>query len=279
MDYLQTLGIQRWQKNPVFFDKTQSANELTNQRASELDVDVDGQIIDTAAVLDDRDSVNGEVNAETNVEARAESALNKKEAQQDSSVQKSELDAVSPIAQAPKEQSYEELQAQQQNGQLCTSCASQGSLSGEGSNQAKWVFVCEEPTANNLQHQSFYQGRSGQLLEAILAAIGLDKGDVYVTSLNKCIKQNNQSDSTRQCRVILEAEIKHIGADYIVGFGESVTQYLLKRNDTLDVLCQQIHTHIPTGAKFVPSYALTQLLEQPKQKRITWHNLCDAMQA
>lgn len=325
MDYLQTIGIQRWQPSPAYFDKTQSANqensELNDESHTSLAADLSEEANQSQHTqhtqhseeqqqpITTSQSGNKSSNkTESQTENQPESQL---EPSQDSAallssdsanLQSNDIDIstahqqqpqeqiapeLTPLGQTPSEQissenSYTMLLEQHQNGTLCTSCASQGYLLGEGQKsteqeQPKWLFICEQPTANNLTHQSYYQGRSGQLLDAMLAALGLDKADVYVTSLNKCINANDHSATARQCSLLLEAEIKQTGASYIVGFGQQVAQFVLKRNDNIDVLCQQVHTYFPTGATFVPSHALPDLLDQPQQKRVTWRNLCDAI--
>ena len=57
---------------------------------------------------------------------------------------------------------------------------------GEGNPQARLVFVGEGPGAEEDATGRPFVGRAGQLLDKIIAAIGLAREDVYIANIVKC---------------------------------------------------------------------------------------------
>lgn len=63
---------------------------------------------------------------------------------------------------------------------------------GVGSRTAQWMFVGEAPGADEDRQGEPFVGRAGQLLNAMIAALGLKREEVYIANVLKCLRYNAQ---------------------------------------------------------------------------------------
>ena len=63
---------------------------------------------------------------------------------------------------------------------------------GEGSHSAKIMFVGEAPGKNEAKTGRPFCGRAGKVLDNLLASVGIDRQDVYVTNIVKDRPQGNR---------------------------------------------------------------------------------------
>ena len=79
----------------------------------------------------------------------------------------------------------------------CTRCALSATrtkaVPGEGSPTAAIVFIGEGPGYHEDQQGRPFVGPAGQLLDKLLASIGLKRADVYITNMVKCRPPNNRA--------------------------------------------------------------------------------------
>jgi DNA polymerase len=156
-----------------------------------------------------------------------------------------------------------------------------------------WLFVGEAPgEEEDLQGQPFV-GRSGQLLDRMLAAMGLQRErQVFMTNVVKCrppMNRDPQPHEVHQCSPYLLRQIELLQPRMIVALGRLAAHAVLEQGGCLadskaaplGRLRGQVHTgqfggvHIPVVATFHPSY----LLRSPAEKSKAWADLCLAMQA
>jgi DNA polymerase len=156
-----------------------------------------------------------------------------------------------------------------------------------------WLFVGEAPgEEEDLQGQPFV-GRSGQLLDRMLAAMGLQRErQVFITNVVKCrppMNRDPQPHEVHQCSPYLLRQIELLQPRMIVALGRFAAHAVLEQGGCLadskaaplGRLRGQVHTgqfggvHIPVVATFHPSY----LLRSPAEKSKAWADLCLAMQA
>ena len=69
---------------------------------------------------------------------------------------------------------------------------------GEGSNKAEIMFVGEAPGAQEDQEGKPFVGRAGKFLNEMLATIGLDREDVYITNIVKCRPPENRDPTDEE---------------------------------------------------------------------------------
>ena len=108
----------------------------------------------------------------------------------------------------------------------CTRCTlSQkrtNAVPGEGSRSADVVFVGEGPGFHEDQQGRPFVGPAGRLLDELLASVGLDRKDVYITNMVKCRPPNNRDPlpgEIEACKPFLDEQIEMIAPKVVVALG------------------------------------------------------------
>jgi uracil-DNA glycosylase family 4 len=146
---------------------------------------------------------------------------------------------------------------------------------GVGSASAEWMFIGEAPgVQEDLQGEPFV-GRAGQLLNAMLAAIGLAREQVYIANVLKCRPPNNRDPQPHEvdcCEPYLLRQIELINPSIILALGRHAAHSLLKSDLPLAKLRGRRLTYhaIPLVVTYHPAY----LLRNPVDKRKAWDDLC-----
>jgi DNA polymerase len=147
---------------------------------------------------------------------------------------------------------------------------------GVGDRQADLLIVGEGPGHDEDIRGEPFVGRSGQLLDRMLAAIGFTREQVYITNIVKCRPPNNRDPKqleAQQCRAFLEAQIELIAPKVILSVGRVSAHNLLASNLPVGKLIPQMHklpgTEIPLKVTYHPAY----LLRNPSAKAIVWQDL------
>lgn len=146
---------------------------------------------------------------------------------------------------------------------------------GVGNRSARWLFVGEAPGADEDRQGEPFVGRAGQLLNAMLFAIGLKREDVYIANVLKCRPPNNrdpQPNEVAHCEPYLIRQIELIRPRLIVALGRHAAHSLLKTEVPLARLRgQRLSYH---GTPLVVTYHPAYLLRTPADKRRAWDDLC-----
>lgn len=147
---------------------------------------------------------------------------------------------------------------------------------GVGDIQADLLIVGEGPGHDEDLRGEPFVGRSGQLLDRMLAAIGIAREQVYITNIVKCRPPNNRDpkvDEAQRCRNFLEAQIKLIKPRVILAVGRVSAHNLLDSNLPVGKLIRDMHrlpgSDIPVKVTYHPAY----LLRNPSAKAIAWQDL------
>lgn len=147
---------------------------------------------------------------------------------------------------------------------------------GIGDCKADLLIVGEGPGHDEDIRGEPFVGRSGQLLDRMLAAIGIAREQVYITNIVKCRPPNNRDpklEEAHQCRKFLEAQIKQIAPRVILSVGRVSAHHLLGSTQPVGKLIKQMHqlpgTDIPLKVTYHPAY----LLRNPSAKAIAWQDL------
>ena len=145
---------------------------------------------------------------------------------------------------------------------------------GVGNPAASWMFIGEAPGADEDRQGEPFVGRAGQLLNAMLFAMGLKREEVYIANVLKCRPPGNrdpQPEEVAQCEPYLIRQIERIRPKLIVALGRHAAHSLLKTDVPLARLRgQRLSYHgIPLIVTYHPAY----LLRSPGEKRKAWEDL------
>jgi uracil-DNA glycosylase len=165
----------------------------------------------------------------------------------------------------------------------CTSCAlhvkRNKTVFGIGDENADWLFVGEGPGADEDTQGEPFVGQAGKLLDSMLAAIHLKRGDnVYIANVVKCRPPGNRNPEPAEalaCEPYLHRQIELIQPKLIVALGKVAAVNLLAREASVASLRNKVHQYrgIPLIVTYHPAYLLRSLAEKAR----AWEDLCFAV--
>jgi DNA polymerase len=145
---------------------------------------------------------------------------------------------------------------------------------GDGSPTARLMFVGEGPGADEDAQGIPFVGKAGQLLNNMIAAMGLARADVYIANIVKCRPPGNRVPEpveANTCSQFLLRQIDVVQPEVIVALGATAAMYLLGVKQSLSSLRGRWHTC--RGAKLAVTYHPAFLLRDPRQKAEAWKDL------
>lgn len=154
----------------------------------------------------------------------------------------------------------------------------------DGAPSARIMFVGEAPGAEEDRIGKPFVGRSGQLLDRMLAAIGFDRSSVYIANIVPWRPPGNRTPTPQEvaiCKPFIERQIELVDPDILVCLGGPSTQNLLNvRDGILRTRGRWFSYNLPGRqiralATLHPAY----LLRQPLQKRLAWRDFQSLKQA
>jgi len=163
----------------------------------------------------------------------------------------------------------------------CALCESRThTVFGTGNAHAQWMIVGEAPGAQEDLLGEPFVGKSGQLLDAMLRAIGLTREastaaqQVYIANTLKCRPPGNRNPlpgELARCEPFLVRQIELVRPRIIVAMGRFAVQALLRSNEPVGRLRGQIHRYhdVPLVVTYHPAY----LLRNPLDKARAWDDL------
>jgi uracil-DNA glycosylase len=141
---------------------------------------------------------------------------------------------------------------------------------GVGARSAPWLLVGEGPGAEEDQQGEPFVGQAGKLLDAMLAAMKLQRGrEVYIANVVKCRPPGNRTPSTDEalaCAPFLDRQIALIQPKLIVALGKTAVTRLTGSEASMASLRGTLHEYhgIPVVATYHPAYLLRNLPEKLK---------------
>lgn len=156
---------------------------------------------------------------------------------------------------------------------------------GVGNPQADWLIIGEAPGADEDAQGEPFVGRAGQLLNAMLFAIGLRREQVYIANILKCRPPGNRDprpEEVQCCESYLFRQIALLQPKIILAVGRIAAQNLLKTDTPIGKLRGQLHRFGATDIPVVVTYHPAYLLRSPTEKRKAWADLqfaCDVLRA
>ena len=105
----------------------------------------------------------------------------------------------------------------------CTLCEKRtNAVPGEGSRTADIMFIGEGPGFNEDRDGRPFVGPAGQLLDQLLASIGLSREEVYITNMVKCRPPNNRDplpSEIQACQPYLDRQLEMVSPKVLVTLG------------------------------------------------------------
>jgi len=186
--------------------------------------------------------------------------------------------------------SLDEIAAEIQQCQQCGLCSGRTqAVAGQGVSSPEILVVGEAPGEQEDRDGVPFVGRSGQLLDNMLRAIGHDRTrTVFITNVVKCrppANRNPKDEEILACQPFLQRQIELLKPKIILAMGRFAAHTLLDTDAALQNLRQQSLSItapdqssgqiIPVVVTYHPSY----LLRRPVDKRLAWEDLKRVRQA
>lgn len=148
----------------------------------------------------------------------------------------------------------------------------------DGNPDADVMFIGEAPGREEDLQGTPFVGRAGQLLDRMLAAIGLDRGTAYITNMIPWRPPGNRTPAPHEielCRPFIERHVTLAAPKIVVMLGNVATKSLLNtdkgilslRGNWMEYMSGT--TPVPAMPTLHPAY----LLRNPAQKRLVWADL------
>ena len=164
----------------------------------------------------------------------------------------------------------------------CTACGlhktRKQTVLGVGDEHADWLLVGEAPGAEEDARGEPFVGQAGRLLDNMLAAIGLARGEnVYICNVLKCRPPGNRNPDpfeVAQCTPHLLRQLELIRPKLILAMGRFAVQALLNTEASIASLRGRLHRYqgVPLIVTYHPAYLLRNLPDKAK----AWEDLCFA---
>ena len=155
---------------------------------------------------------------------------------------------------------------------------------GTGDPNAALMFIGEGPGADEDEQGLPFVGRAGQLLNNMIAAMGLKREQVYIANIVKCRPPGNRTperDECDTCSPFLMRQIRVVRPKVIVALGATAAKNLLAVNDSMASLRGRFYdfspprnsSEEPFDCKLAVTYHPAFLLRDPRQKSEAWKDL------
>lgn len=184
----------------------------------------------------------------------------------------------------------------------CTRCplgsTRLNAVPGEGNVNARLMFVGEGPGFDEDRQGRPFVGRAGQLLDKMIAAMGLKREDVFIANIAKCHPMvdpqhpenhgNDRAPNAEEiafCRKYIEKQISIILPEYVVALGGVSAKALIADAKSLGALRGKFHNlsldsvSLARPVKILATYHPAALLRNPGWKKDAWADLQMVMAA
>jgi uracil-DNA glycosylase len=147
----------------------------------------------------------------------------------------------------------------------------------DGNPEARVMFLGEAPGADEDRIGKPFMGRSGQLLDKMMKAIGLDRTSAYIGNIVPWRPPGNRNPTPQEvavCRPFVERQIELVDPDIIVCLGAPATQTLTGTKDGILRTRGRLFPYklLSREVKLLATLHPAFLLRQPVQKRLAWRD-------
>lgn len=189
-------------------------------------------------------------------------------------------EAFSEVIQNENEEEAVDWPTLQSNVGSCTACGlcetRTQTVFGVGNQKAEWLVIGEAPGADEDRLGEPFVGKAGQLLNAMLLAVGLPRNQVYIANILKCRPPRNRdpaSDEVASCEGYLKQQILLVQPKIILAVGRIAAQNLLKTDTPIGKMRGQKYTYGDSDIPVIVTYHPAYLLRSPREKRKAWIDL------
>ncbi len=167
----------------------------------------------------------------------------------------------------------------------CTACGlcrgRTQTVFGVGNQAAHWMIVGEAPGEQEDRLGEPFVGRSGQLLDNMLLALGLTRVEddpsrqVFIANALKCRPPGNRNPTPEElatCEPFLIRQVALVRPRIILAMGRFAVQSLLRSSEPIGRLRGKVHRY--QGVPLVVTYHPAYLLRNPLEKARAWDDLC-----
>ncbi|HWS74738.1 MAG TPA: uracil-DNA glycosylase, partial [Quisquiliibacterium sp.] len=196
--------------------------------------------------------------------------------------------AVAPQGLAPDAAAmgWSELRSAVEACEACGLCRTRNrTVFGAGPQEARWLVVGEAPGADEDASGEPFVGQAGRLLDAMLAAIDLDRArNVFIANVVKCRPPGNRNplpDEAASCLPYLRRQIELLSPDLVLLLGRVAAHSLLETDAGVGSLRGRVH-RLRVGAREIPAVVTwhpSYLLRRPEDKALAWADLCLARES
>ena len=146
---------------------------------------------------------------------------------------------------------------------------------GEGSLDARIIFIGEAPGSNEDMQGRPFVGRAGMFLDELLSSVGLKREDVFIANILKCRppgNRNPKAEEIRSCTSYLDRQIATIAPETICPMGNFATSYILEKYGLKPEPIGRIHgksfriKNLLLDARIIPLYHPASAVYNPKMK-------------
>ena len=199
------------------------------------------------------------------------------------SVPQPQTSSVAPSGKPVDTMNWDELKAEVANCVKCGLCKKRtNTVFGVGDEKAKWLFIGEGPGRSEDARGEPFVGPAGKLLDNMLAALGLRRGDnAYIANIVKCRPTDPHGkdrpptpEETASCVPYLLRQIALIQPTVIVALGKTAALSLLGLDASTPVSSLRGKLHRYADLPLIVTYHPAYLLRTPGDKRKTWADLC-----
>jgi len=151
----------------------------------------------------------------------------------------------------------------------------------DGNPNSDLMLVGEAPGREEDLEGKPFVGRSGKLLDRMLAAIGRDRTNAYITNVIPWRPPGNRDPSpmeTEICRPFIERHIELVRPKVLVTLGNPSTKLLLKTTTGIMRLRGTWSAHLTPGGEQIPTMPTLHpayLLRNPQHKKLAWHDFME----
>ncbi len=148
----------------------------------------------------------------------------------------------------------------------------------DGNPQGRVMLVGEAPGADEDRIGKPFMGRSGQLLDRMLAAVGLDRSQVYVANIVPWRPPGNRTPTPQEvaiCKPFIARQIELANPEFLLCLGGPAAQNLLNIKDGILRTRGRWFTYKADDGREIralPTLHPAYLLRQPLQKRLGWRD-------
>ena len=150
-------------------------------------------------------------------------------------------------------------------------------MPGEGNPRPRIAFVGEAPGEDEDHQGRPFVGRAGQLLDKIIAAMGLKRSDVFICNILKCRPPGNRDpkpDEVEKCSPYLQEQLELLRPEIIVALGSHAAKTLLDTNLAIGKLRGRFHDYyfspmlppIKLMPTYHPAYVLRNYTDQTRKQ-------------